>query len=629
MASSEQVKIILVSEDNASASIKDATQAIKDLGAESKKITKGSKKDWSGLGDLFGKVLPRNLQSLMRGFKGTQRQVGRLAKGFKALKAAWASIGIGLILIALEELISNWDTVSDAIMGVTAEQKRQEKVTKAVYEAQLDLNTSVQGYIENIAQGNLKDEERAIAIEKVNSQLGHYITLNGTAEEQAKEAQILLDANLVLVEKNTKAEQERLKIKEEGEKTQKTELKWWEKLASFHMGMSEEDSLNMQRTEAQENYNDAKEVEVGLTKEELVARAKLKTLLDENIKRKAEAAEADKKSSEAAREAEAANKRAAQQALADEKFLADQRLSFAEAARVRAKEGEEAQAIEELKIQAEKDAKAIAAAKGTKTDMLEVFDQFERDKAEIVASFKADQDAKDAEDTAKADAKAKELLEHFQTDQQNELDAVQLHYEKLRELAVEDGDYWLQLIEEQKEAESKVNTKYENKKQDDDQKTFDLKLAGANKMANSMSSLMGSLMDMAEEGSEQQKRLAIADVLLNQAMAMANAVAGAAKAAKDTGPAAAFTFAAYVISMVGTVVGTFASIKKIMSEANAPSGNVGGGRPSAGASPMSMSGQVPLPARLDSPDAMQAYVVQSQLDGQMQSQQNLEGQIVL
>ena len=83
--------------------------------------------------------------------------------------------------------------------------------------------------------------------------------------------------------------------------------------------------------------------------------------------------------------------------------------------------------------------------------------------------------------------------------------------------------------------------------------------------------------------------------------------------------------------MVGTDVGTFASIKKIMAEANAPSGGIGGSRPSMGGSVMSPSGdgQVPLPARLDSPDAMQAYVVQSQLDGQMQSQQNLQGQIVL
>ncbi len=47
----------------------------------------------------------------------------------------------------------------------------------------------------------------------------------------------------------------------------------------------------------------------------------------------------------------------------------------------------------------------------------------------------------------------------------------------------------------------------------------------------------------------------------------------AAKAAKDGGPGAPFLFIAYVATMLGTIAGTFASIKAIMSEA----GESGGG----------------------------------------------------
>ena len=39
--------------------------------------------------------------------------------------------------------------------------------------------------------------------------------------------------------------------------------------------------------------------------------------------------------------------------------------------------------------------------------------------------------------------------------------------------------------------------------------------------------------------------------------------------------------------------------------------------------------QVPLPSRLDTPDSMQAYVVQSQLQGQMNAQGRLDSQIIL
>ena len=64
MGSVNHLKIIVEAEDEATEPIERVTAATRRLGDETKRTTKQSKKDWGGLGDLFGQVLPRNLQSL-------------------------------------------------------------------------------------------------------------------------------------------------------------------------------------------------------------------------------------------------------------------------------------------------------------------------------------------------------------------------------------------------------------------------------------------------------------------------------------------------------------------------------------------------------------------------------------
>ncbi len=120
---------------------------------------------------------------------------------------------------------------------------------------------------------------------------------------------------------------------------------------------------------------------------------------------------------------------------------------------------------------------------------------------------------------------------------------------------------------------------------------------------------------LSEENSEQQKTLAIADVLLNQAIAMANAVRGASETAKEP-----ISLAVLITTMVGGVLSSFASIKGILAQAGTSGGSVGGGGGQT-RSGFATQNTAPMPARLESP-GMQAYVVQSQLEGQaMQASQ--------
>jgi hypothetical protein len=123
-------------------------------------------------------------------------------------------------------------------------------------------------------------------------------------------------------------------------------------------------------------------------------------------------------------------------------------------------------------------------------------------------------------------------------------------------------------------------------------------------------------MAKTEEG---QKRLAISQILVNQAIAMSNAIAGATSSATATGPGAFVATPLFIAQALGIVLGSFASIKGVMNQAGAASGSVGtssgggGGASSAGM-------QLGLTPNLDNVTQVQeaippvkAFVVQSQL----------------
>lgn len=120
-------------------------------------------------------------------------------------------------------------------------------------------------------------------------------------------------------------------------------------------------------------------------------------------------------------------------------------------------------------------------------------------------------------------------------------------------------------------------------------------------------------MAKTEEG---QKRLAISQILVNQAIAMSEAIRSAQQSATGTGPLAVFTAPGFTASMIAMVLGSFASIKGVLNQAGAASGSVGtssGGGSSAGV-------QLGLTPNLEGVTQVQeamppvkAFVVQSQL----------------
>ena len=127
-----------------------------------------------------------------------------------------------------------------------------------------------------------------------------------------------------------------------------------------------------------------------------------------------------------------------------------------------------------------------------------------------------------------------------------------------------------------------------------------------------------------------QRKLAISQVLVNQGIAMSEAIRGAQQSAVGTGPLAVFSSPGFTATMLAIVLGGFASIKGIMNQAGASAegigtggGGVGGGgggglgvisnreAPILGLTPDMREGVTP-----GSIPPINAYVVQSQLADQ-------------
>jgi hypothetical protein len=632
MASKSSVEIKIIAQDDASAPIENVIGKTKELGAENKKVTKQSKKDWGGLTDLFGKVLPRDMQGLIRGFKGTQRQVGRLSRSFKALKAAWASIGIGLILIALEELISNWEKYSEMLGITNAAEEKNKKTKDEIIKQQRTLTAEMQGYLEIVANVNSDEERRAVALDAITNSLGNYVDAEADAITQSKQAQDILDAKLLLMEKERWMTENADNLVKQQTETEKG-------LAKVRRGLASEDA-GFFETLADQKIRLNKELESAdarLTKgttELADAQAAYNKLIGVSTSRQEEAAEAERKAAEAQREAEAAYNKRIQKEKANAEWLAGERVRIAEEASLRIIEDDEKRELASLLIEQKKAEQELVDKGGAWQDLLRLGEEYEAERTAITDRYAEERKAQEDADKMQDEADALELKTQLQTDQQNELDEIARFFAEKRLLTEKDSEDYQTLVQQEADAVDAINTKYRNKEEADRKKEQNAKIAGAIAYGNAVRGVVGGISDLMDENAKEQKALAITEVLLAQAISIAQAIKGANSAGSNTGVAAPVVTPLLVIQMVGSVLAGFAGVKKILNEAGASGGggvsggSFGGGGGSSVAS-MASNVQVPLPARLDSPDAMQAYVVQSQLDGQLQSQAQLQGQVVL
>ena len=628
-----------------------------------------------GLG-LFKDLLPRNLQVLQRRFESTSRQVGRMGGSFKILGQAIKAVPIFLIVEGFRWIIDNWEKISDFFTGTTAGMKAMKEAAKAGSEAMVEFNSRNQSLATIIQDGNasLQDREYALKeLKKVMPEIEGMTLAQATAEgvlaeAMAKRAQLesdlaeraaLQQAYADAITKRNEAEGElELQLKDvlslgitaiaqqvtyngalEDEARIKARL---DELNGIIIGQESELAAQQQdRADALKAEQEAqRKAEEAARKaaQDAKSRAELNRKLDREIAlaKIADDRERAKKELEFARidEEEKAKTINASEATIN-KIREKYRLELVEM-EAKWKVEDDAERDRELQMQA-----AFWADYQAREDE-NIKTERQRAEDSIIAEMKEQQDRVDTLGLAKekADA-AKKLIEEqylielgilrdkygqedidaeteaikafdalFQTEKEKRLAELEIQYQEQLAVAEEYGLDTIKLEQWKADRIKDIERDALKESEENAEKRFQA-ISG---FADEIGGILSELGDMAEEGSKRQRKLAIAEVLLSQAQAMASAVRGAAEAAASTGPGAPFVLAGYIASMLGTILGTFASIKNIVGASGEDSNVTTQTRPIQQAMIPNLAPQGNAQLNIG---PVQAYVVESQMQAQL------------
>ena len=169
------------------------------------------------------------------------------------------------------------------------------------------------------------------------------------------------------------------------------------------------------------------------------------------------------------------------------------------------------------------------------------------------------------------------------------------------------------------EAISKKEEKLNEKRLKHAKEVRDFEVAAANAVRDARLSVVAAgltALSTLMKTEKAQKKLAIAQVLVNQGVAISEAIRGAQQAAAATGPAAPIVSPLLTAQMIGIVLGGFAQIKGIMNQAGAATACSGGGGGGGVTAPDFQLGLTPNFEELSQTTAIppvEAFVVQSKL----------------
>lgn len=610
---SKKMDFDLVGKDNVTGAVEKATESLDGLQEKAeetgKKVGKGGKKaqkDWGGVADLFSGLLPRGLTKTIRQFKSTQRSVQRLSKGFKGLKSAIAATGIGLLVVALGTIVGYWDEISGAITSASDETDKLVEENKELVQAANDQLEAISA-TENILKLQGATEEDILALrmaatdEAIAAQRVMIDSLKQQKEEQVKAAQTASDAVKGILMLLTIPVSAALKAVDQ-----------------ISAGLVRLGVLSEATNFADDFYGGIGDMlfdPEGVEEEgqEAIDEAERKLQQLENT-RAGYQLQANKKEEQAEEAAQKKRDDADKKKEDDAKYVADRLLQIQQDMYLAMIEDDTKRQKERRRLQYEADKAELSARKATADQLLVLKKQYDMDVAAIDQQTQDEKDAKEKERLDKEAQLREELRQKDLTDRQLEEEAAFAEFERREELAGTNDALVLEAFEAFQKQKEAIAKKYNEKEIEDNQEVIDLEIEGRQALAKGVMGIAKQMGKLSEENSQQQKTLAVADILLNQAISMANAVRGASETAKDP-----ISLAVLITTMVGGVLSSFASIKGVLAQAGTSGGSVGGGGQTR--SGFDTQSTAPMPARLESP-GMQAYVVQSQLEGQaMQASQ--------
>ena len=613
MAKDTRLNIVV---DNAQAipAIDETGQAVENLRNKSRGATKESKKDWGGIADLFQSVLPRGISKTLRSFKSTTRQVGRLSKSFKFMRSAIISTGIGVLIVGLGEVLANWDKITEAIgLSDKAAEKNQKRYRDLQTEVKAYQDTIIP-YLQTIADVNSSEQARLYAIEQINNKLGNVIDKEATRYKQRYAASELLYEEIKLIKKKNELDAINQSLAENAEEYQDASTKRRRVLR---------EQTRILEDQQYEALRDVVAVEVEIN-QLLVNANKIREDRNE-LERKAAAATAKRKAL----------------ALSNEKFLLNLEKDLREELLLEGIKDEEQRAQKELRLRYLEMFQKAEIAKATNEQLNLINEKFLKDRQEITDQYNEEEDPQEKiDDSIRVWEEVNEAkLDREKTEEQREIDAASAVFSDRFERANKWADLEKDALELFNLEKAEITDKWAkinaakakavtDKEIDDAIALRRAKVSEFEKVGSAANMMFSAMRDAADENSAADKALAVTSILISQAVSIAKAIEAAVKVSAKAKNPSPFLFAANIAIMVGSVLKAFQGVKQILNSANTSSGSVGSdGGAGGGANPTVPL--IPL-GRQGSPDTNnQAYVVQSQLEGQNLNARQLEKQTVL
>ena len=596
MASKGNIEMDVVVEDQTSVGLASAQKNIDNFTTKNAKSSKSLKKDWSGLGDLFSTLLPRGMQRTVRSFRSTSRSVGRLSKSFKVLKAAWASVGIGLAIIAVEQLIENWDKLSEAIGISSAADKRNAEITKRSNEQRQEITNSLiaqqEAYLSVLDDEYASEQQRAVAIEKLNENLNGLIDTEADLETQREQARVGVQATIRFQNAQIENAAALEKVEKARAAQQEGESLWFERKIDTVKRLAKDVA------DAEEN-----------------AATWAETLTFQTVeynKRVGEANQLITDRADAEKEAARLKAESLRQEEANAKYLADLEKKLNEEILLNSIESEQLREEKVLELRMQEQKKKAEDAGATAAQLQLIEQDYQNDLRKLRKRFTDEEEAEklrnEAERIADNEALQEELFLNSLNEEEREKASAERIYNNRLEMAKGNVALLLQVQEEYLQELDIITDKYAQERLDKSQEETDeeirIKQAGQKLLVSSTRQLFGAMEELAGENAEQAKAFAIADVLLAQAVSTANAIRAASQASGDP-----YTLVANIIVAVASIVSAFVGVRQLLEEAGASGGGFGGG---GGVAPTAAL----VPEQVSRTESVgKSFVVQSDLEG--------------
>lgn len=199
----------------------------------------------------------QSLQTLQNTLRGSTATADLLTKSYKALtlsmegattatkafKVALASIGIGLVIIAITELVAHWDDLTEAIGLSNKKLEESNELFNESIGAYAKGKAELQAYISKLENFNgTKDQEKQLVEEcnkKYGEAFGHYDTLAQWKDVLIQKTEaycktLMLEAQMqAKVNQLTAAYEKVAKAKKEWNRVKEGDRTYWEQVKDF------------------------------------------------------------------------------------------------------------------------------------------------------------------------------------------------------------------------------------------------------------------------------------------------------------------------------------------------------------------------------------------------------------